>query len=125
MVTELFGDLHIHIGIVEKHIKGTIIQMAEGVFRRAMVFQRSIANESLDQFLISILLLMLVEFEFAGFNLPFCAGPPILGFLFALESFADDGIALDADDCPPCEVFSAFKFSFVNRCHESNLISYF
>jgi hypothetical protein len=60
---------------------------------------------------------VLVEFELADLDLPLYISGPIIGFLLALESFANGRVAFDSDDDSP----TVSIFAFIDRCHSSNL----
>src|SRR5689334_18129287 len=85
-----------------------------------MMFQGAVLDVAIRKFGKSADLIMLIEFEFAEFDLSFDILRPIVSLLLPFEMVTDSGVALNADDCAP-DGSTVVVFAFEDRCHDSNL----
>ena len=65
-------------------------------------------------------LIVLIELELPELDLALDILSPIIGFLLTVEVIAGSRVSFDADDRSPYGG-AVFIFSFVNRCHSSNV----
>ena len=90
--------------------------MMHNVVGGSNMLQSAAAYIPLNQLVEGMLLLVLIKFKLAGFDLSFNINSPILSFLLAIEVVANGRVAFNANNCAPVAC-SVFIFTLLYRCH--------